>query len=44
MSLAFYSPVYLLLCKYDALPDKTVEAPELLESHVKQFSRVYGRH
>jgi len=43
MALAFYSPVYLLLCKYDALPDKTDEALELLERHVKQFSRVYGR-
>ena len=43
MALAFYSPVYLLLCKYDALPDKTDEALEIIERHVKQFSRVYGR-
>lgn len=43
MALAFYSPIYLLLCKYDALPDKTDEALEIIERHVKQFSRVYGR-
>ena len=43
MALAFYSPIYLLLCKYDALPGRTDEALEILERHVKQFSHVYGR-
>jgi len=43
MALAFYSPIYLLLCKYDALPERTDEAVEILGRHVKQFALVYGR-
>lgn len=44
MALHFYSPIFLLLSKYDRQPDKEEEALDILEKHVKQFSAVYKRH
>jgi TetR/AcrR family transcriptional regulator, biofilm operon repressor len=41
MALHFYSPMFLLLSKYDRLHDKENEALEILEKHVKQFSTIY---
>lgn len=43
MALHFYSPIFLLLCKYDCLPDKEDEALETLEKHVRQFSALYNK-
>lgn len=43
MALHFYSPIFLLLNKYDSLPDQVEEALELLEKHVKQFSKLYSK-
>lgn len=43
MALHFYSPIFLLLSKYDQLPCKENEALDALEKHVKQFSAVYKR-
>lgn len=42
MALHFYSPIFLLLSKYDRLPDKEDEAIYILVKHVKQFSAIYG--
>ena len=44
MALHFYSPIFLLLSKYDRLPDKQDEALDTLVKHVKQFSTIYNRH
>jgi hypothetical protein len=41
MALHFYSPIFLLLSKYDRLPDKEDEALAILAEHVKQFSSIY---
>jgi TetR/AcrR family transcriptional regulator, biofilm operon repressor len=41
MALHFYSPMFLLLSKYDRLPGKEEEALEILVKHVKQFSTIY---
>jgi len=43
MALQFYSPLYLLLCKYDSQPDKYEEALSLLEKHISQFNKIYLR-
>lgn len=43
MALHFYSPIFLLLSKYDHQPDKTKEALDILERHVKQFSALYAK-
>lgn len=42
MALHFYSPIFLLLCKYDRQPNKEDEAIDVLEKHVKQFSDIYA--
>lgn len=44
MALHFYSPIFLLLSKYDRLLDKEDEALDILAKHVKQFSAVYKRY
>ncbi|MDD4752631.1 MAG: TetR/AcrR family transcriptional regulator [Desulfitobacteriaceae bacterium] len=41
MAIHFYSPIFLLLSKYDHLPDKEEEAINILENHIKQFSSIY---
>jgi AcrR family transcriptional regulator len=43
MALQFYSPLYLLLCKYDGQPDRYEEALSLLENHITQFNEIYLR-
>ena len=43
MALQFYSPLFLLLTKYDRLPDSVDEALAVLKRHVNQFSAVYSR-
>ena len=44
MALQFYSPLYLLLCKYDSQPDKYEEALSFLEKHITQFNIIYLRN
>ncbi len=43
MAMQFYSPLYLLLTKYDRQPDKYGEALACLERHIKQFDAIYRR-
>lgn len=40
MAMQFYSPIFMLLCKYDHLPGKE-EAIDILENHVRQFNYIY---
>ena len=41
LALQFYSPIFMLLCKYDSLPDKESEALSILERHVASFDAAY---
>jgi len=43
MALQFYSPLYLLLSKYDNQPEKYEEALPFLEKHIKIFNKIYLR-
>lgn len=44
MALHFYSPIFLLLNKYDHQPDKEAEAIDALTRHIKQFCAIYVKH
>lgn len=41
MAIHFYAPIYLLLTLCDRQPEREREALEILEQHMKQFSRLY---
>ncbi|WP_342757488.1 TetR/AcrR family transcriptional regulator [Kineothrix sedimenti] len=43
MALQFYSPLYLLLSKYDNQTEKYKEALSFLERHTTQFNKIYLR-
>jgi hypothetical protein len=43
MALAFYSPFYLLLAKYDRQPDKYGEAIDILQRHIKHFDHIHRK-
>ncbi|MBE5793827.1 MAG: TetR/AcrR family transcriptional regulator [Clostridiales bacterium] len=43
MALQFYAPIYLLLTLCDREPPREEELTALLESHIRQFSRMYQR-
>lgn len=43
MAFQFYSPLYLLLSKYDNQPEKYEEALSFLERHITQFDKIYLR-
>ena len=43
MALQFYAPLYALLLLCDRQPQKEAEAMVLLESHIRQFSRLYRK-
>lgn len=43
LALQFYSPIFLLLCKYDSEPEKESEALSLLERHVDTFDATYRK-
>ena len=43
MTLHFYAPIYYLLTICDREPDRESEALKLLDEHIKQFDRIYGR-
>lgn len=41
IALQFYAPFFLLLCQYDAMPEKEDEAVGQLMRHIEQFARTY---
>lgn len=43
MALHFYAPIYLLLTMCDCQPNREAESLEMLEQHIRQFSRLYGK-
>ena len=43
MTLHFYAPIYYLLTICDREPEREKEALKLLDEHIKQFDRLYGR-
>lgn len=43
MALQFYSPLYLLLSKYDNQPERYEEALSFLEKHITMFNQLYLR-
>ena len=44
MALHFYSPIYMLLTVCDREPEREKEALELMEKHIRQFDKLYGRN
>ena len=44
MTLQFYAPIYMLLTVCDREPYREQEAVKLLEEHIKQFDKLYGRN
>lgn len=42
MALHFYSPIFLLLCKYDSTIDNDLEASGLIKQHIAEFSGHYA--
>ena len=43
MTIHFYSPIYFMLTICDREPDREPEMLKLLDEHIKQFDRLYGR-
>lgn len=43
MALQFYAPLYLLLTLCDRHPEREAESLDLIEQHVRQFARLYGK-
>lgn len=43
MALQFHAPIYTLLTMCDREPGREAELTALLEQHIRQFSRLYGR-
>ena len=41
MALQFFAPIYLLLTVCDREPHREPEALQMLENHIRQFSRMY---
>ena len=41
MALQFFAPIYMLLTLCDREPQREPEALELLDKHIRQFSRIY---
>jgi len=44
MTLHFYAPIYFMLTICDREPDREPEMLKLLDEHIKQFDRIYGRN
>lgn len=44
MTLHFYAPIYMLLTVCDREPWREQEAVRLMEEHIKQFDKLYGRN
>ncbi|MCR4678618.1 MAG: TetR/AcrR family transcriptional regulator [Lachnospiraceae bacterium] len=43
MTLHFYAPIYLLLTVCDRDPSREEECLKLLDAHLRQFDKIYGR-
>lgn len=43
MALHFYAPIYMLLTVCDRQPGRENEILHLVEEHIKQFNRLYGK-
>ena len=43
MTLQFYAPIYMLLTVCDREPERKTEALKLMENHIRQFDKLYGR-
>ena len=44
MTLHFYAPIYFMLTVCDREPEREPEMLKLLDEHIKQFDRLYGRN
>ncbi|MBR6159792.1 MAG: TetR/AcrR family transcriptional regulator [Lachnospiraceae bacterium] len=44
MTLHFYAPIYMLLTVCDRQPEREQEVLTLLEKHIRQFDKLYGRN
>ncbi len=44
MTIHFYAPIYMLLTLCDREPERENEALRLLEEHIRQFDKLYGRN
>ena len=44
MTLQFYAPIYMLLTVCDRQPEREQEALGLMEKHIRQFDKLYGRN
>ena len=44
MTLHFYAPIYMLLTVSDREPEREQEALKLMEEHIRQFDKLYGRN
>ena len=44
MTLHFYAPIYMLLTICDREPKREQEAIKLMEEHIRQFNKLYGRN
>ena len=43
MTLHFFAPIYMLLTMCDRNPEREPEAFKILESHIRQFNKLYSR-
>lgn len=43
MALQFYSPIFLLLNKYDGIPNQEEKALQILDMHIEQFDKLYRK-
>lgn len=43
MALHFYAPIYMLLTVCDRQPERENEILQVIEQHIRQFNRLYGR-
>ena len=44
MTIHFYAPIYMLLTVCDREPEREQEALKLMEEHIRQFDKLYGRN
>ena len=44
MTMHFYAPIYFMLTVCDREPEREPEMLKLLDEHIKQFDRLYGRN
>lgn len=43
MALQFFSPIFVLLNKFDGIPERETEALEILGKHIQQFDMLYRK-